>query len=76
MAHNILKGFFGFLLCWYLILKNSVSKSLKFGQKWQFLYLMPILSAIFVTIAKVKFKKNAEILHFSHSSNKPIKRNL
>ena len=56
MAHNILKGFFGIYLCWYLILNNSVSKSLKFGQKWQFRYFMPILSVIFVTIATVKFK--------------------
>ena len=50
-AHNILKGFFGICLCWYLILKKSVSKSLKF------LYFKPILSAILVTIATVKSKK-------------------
>ena len=70
MAHNILKGFLVFSCADILIiLKNSVSKSLKFVNKWQFLYFMPILSAIFVEI-------NAEILHFSHSSNKTIKRNL
>ena len=50
-THNILKGFFGICLCWYLILKKSVSKSLKFGLKWQFLYFKPILSAILVSIA-------------------------
>ena len=34
-----------------------VSKSLKFGLKWQFLYLKPILSAILVTLATGKSKK-------------------
>ena len=64
IAHNILKGFFfGICLCWYLILKKSVSKSLKFGLKWQFLYFKPILSAILVTIATGKSKINARILH-------------
>ena len=43
-AHNILKGFFGICLCWYLILKILVSKCLKFGLKGQFLYCKPILS--------------------------------
>ena len=33
MANNILKWFFGIKLCWYLIIKKSVSKSPKFGQK-------------------------------------------
>ena len=33
-----------------------VSKSLKFGPKWQFLCFKPVLSAIFVNIATVKFK--------------------
>ena len=57
MAHNMLKGFLVFSCADILIiLKNSVSKSLKFGKKWQFLYFMPILSAIFVTIAMVKLK--------------------
>ena len=56
-AHNILKVFFGICLCWYLILKKLVSKSLKFGLKWQFLYSKPILSAILVTIATGKSKK-------------------
>ena len=43
---------------WYLsvlvsnTLKKSLSKSLKFGPKWQFLYLKPILVAIFVTMAR------------------------
>ena len=49
-----------------------LSKPLKFGPKWQFLYLKPILSAIFVTIATIKIKENAEILYFSNSSNKKI----
>ena len=72
-AHNILKVFFfGICLCWYLILKNSVSKSLKFGLKWQFLYFKPILLAILVTIATCKSKINARILHFGYSSNKSI----
>ena len=69
-AHNI--AFFGICLCWYLILKKSVSKSLKFGLKLQFLYLRPILLVILVTIATVKSKINARILHFGYSSNKPI----
>ena len=60
-AHNILKGFFGSCLCLYLILKKSVSKSFKFGLKWQFLYFKPILSAILVTIATGKSKKNSEL---------------
>ena len=55
-AHIILKGIFGICLCWYLILKKSVSKSLKFGLKWQFLYFEPILLAILVTIATDKVK--------------------
>ena len=65
--------FFGICLCLHLILKKSVSKSLKFGLKWQFLYLKPILSAILVTIATGKSKINARILHFGYSSNKPIR---
>ena len=73
MAHNILKGFFGICLCWYLILKKSVSKSLKFGLKWQFLYFKPILSSILVTIATGKSKINARILHLGYSSNKSIR---
>ena len=54
MAHNILKGFLGICLCWYLILKKIGLKSLKFGLKCQFLYFKPILSAILVTIATGK----------------------
>ena len=73
-AHNMLKGYFGICLCCYLILKKSVSKSLKFGQKWQFLYCKPFLSAILVTIATGKSKINARILHFGYSSNKPTLR--
>ena len=38
-----------------------VSKSLKFGLKWQFLYFKPILSAVLVTIATGKSKINARI---------------
>ena len=74
-AHNILKGFYGTCLCWYLILKKSVSKSLKFGLNWQFLYFKPILSAILVTIATGKSNINAKISHLSYSSNKPIRCN-
>ena len=74
-AYNILKGFFGICLCWYLILKKSVSESLKFGLKWQFLYLKPISSAILITIATGKSKINARILHLGYSSNKPIRWN-
>ena len=59
-AHNILKDFFGICLCWYLILKTSVSKSLKFGLKWQFLCFKPILSAILVTIATSIVKQMPE----------------
>ena len=59
-THNILKGFFGICLCWYLILRKSVSKSLQFGLKWQFLYFKPILSAILDTIATGKSKKMPE----------------
>ena len=72
-AQNILKGFFGICLCWYLILKKTVSKSLKFGLKWEFLYFKPILSAILVTIATGKSKINARILHLGQSSNRPIR---
>ena len=73
-AHNILKGFFfGICLCWYLILKKSVSSSLTSGQKWQFLCFKPILSAILVTIATGKSKINVRILHLGYSSNKPIR---
>ena len=71
-AHNILKFFGGICLCWYLILKKSVSKSLEFGLKWHFLYFKPILSAILVTIATDKNKINARILHLGYSYNKPI----
>ena len=74
-ANNIIKGVFGICLCWYLILKKSVSKSLKFGLKWQFLYFNPNLSAILVTIATGKSKINARILHLGYSSNKPIRWN-
>ena len=74
-AHNILKDFLGICLCWYLILKKSVSKSLKFGLKWQFLYFKPILSAILVTIATGQSNPNARILHLGYSSNKPIRWN-
>ena len=63
-THNILKYFFGICLCWYLILKKLVSKSLKFSLEWQFLYFKPILSAILDTIATDKGKINARILHF------------
>ena len=76
MAHNILKGFFGICLCLYLILKKTVSKSLKFGLKWQFLYFKPILSAILVTIATGKSKINARILQLGYSSDKPNKMKL
>ena len=62
-TQNILKGYFGICLCWYLILKKSVSKGLNFGLKWQFLYFKLILSAILVTIATGKSKINAIILH-------------
>ena len=75
MAHNILKGFW-YLAGLYLILKKSVSKGLEFGQKWQNLNCMPILSAYFVTIATVIFLKNAETLHVSHSSSKQIEKKL
>ena len=52
--HNILKGFFGIRLCWYLILKKLVSKSLKFGPKMAFsLYFV---RHFYVTIATVKVK--------------------
>ena len=50
-AHKILK-----VCLAYLIFKNVVSQSLKFGPKWWFLYFKPILSAIFVTIATFKVK--------------------
>ena len=73
-THNILKGFFGGIcLCWYLILKKSVSKSLKFGLKWQFLYFKPILLAILVTLATGKSEINARNLHLGCSSNKQIR---
>ena len=74
-AHNILKVYFGIRLCWYLILRKLVSKSLKYGLIWQFLYFKPILLAILVTIATGKSKLNARILHLGYSSNKPIRRN-
>ena len=60
-AHNILKGFFGICLRWYLILRKSVSKSLKFSLKWQFLHFKPIMLAILVTKATGKSKINARI---------------
>ena len=37
--------------------KKKVSKALKFGPKWQFLYFKPILLANFVTITTAKFKE-------------------
>ena len=40
-------------MCWYLIFKKSVSKSLKFGPKWKFLDFEPTLVAIFATMATV-----------------------
>ena len=55
-----LKVSFCICLCWYLILKNSVSKSLKYGLKWQFLYFKTILLAILVTIATGKSRKMPE----------------
>ena len=36
---------------------ESVSKSLKFGPKWQLLYFKLILSAIFVTIAPINWNE-------------------
>ena len=72
-AHSTIKGLFGICLCRYLILKKSVSKSLKFSLIWQFLYFKPILLAILVTIATGKSKINARILHLGYSSNKPTK---
>ena len=72
-AQNILKGFLGICLCLYLVLKKIVSKSLKFGLKWQFLYFKLILSAILVNLETIKSKLNARILHLAHSSNKPIR---
>ena len=74
-AQKILKVFFGICLYWYLILKTSVSKSLKFGLRWKFLYFKPILTAILVTIATGKGKINARILRLGYSSNKPIRWN-
>ena len=56
MAHNIWKDFFGIRLCWYLIRKKTVWKSLEFSPKWQFLYFRSTLAAIFVTIATIDFK--------------------
>ena len=53
--------FSGIYLCWYLILNKSVSKSLKFGLKLQFLYFKHILSAILVTIESGKSEINARI---------------
>ena len=64
-----IKSFFWYLL----VLKKSVSKSLKFGLNWQFLYFKPILSAISVTIATGKSKTYARILHVGYSANKPIR---
>ena len=76
-AHNILKAvlflFFGICLCLYLIPKKSVSKSLQFGLKWQFLYFKLIWSAILVTIATGKSIINGRNLHLGYSSNKPIR---
>ena len=75
-AHNISKGFFLYLLVLIsnnIYLKISVSKSLKFGLKWQFLYFKPILSAILVTIATGKSKINARILHLGYSSIEQIR---
>ena len=37
-------------------MKGLQYEGLKFGPKWQFLCFKPILLAIFVTIATVKFK--------------------
>ena len=59
----------------YLLVK-SVSKSLKFGLKWQFLYFKPTLLAILVTIATGKSIKNARTFHLDYFSNKPIKMKL
>ena len=53
-VHNILKVFLVLACTDILFLKKTVSKSLKFGLKRQFLYFGPILSAILVTIATGK----------------------
>ena len=50
MAHNLLKGFLGYLAVLISNSYKSVSKSLKFGLKWYFLYFKPILAANFVTL--------------------------
>ena len=56
-AHNIFKGFFGYLA---VLVSNSKKIGLQkpyLVQKWQFLYFKPILSSFFATIATVKFKQ-------------------
>ena len=56
-AHNIFKGVF-FV---FIILKKTVSKI--WSEKMRYLYLKPILLAIFVTISTKKNLINARTLH-------------
>ena len=69
MAQHI-KMFFWYslVLIEYLILEKSVSKSLKFSPKWQFLYF----KHIFCYHSNDKSKINARILHLGYSSNKQM----
>ena len=47
IVRSICERFFFVFLCRKLILKKSLFQSLKFGWKWQFYYVKPILVAIF-----------------------------
>ena len=48
-------------------LKKAISKGLILGPKWRFLYLKPVLSAIFVTIATIKINQSEEIVEKQQS---------
>ena len=66
-------------MLWYLAVLvfnsiKSVSKSLKFCPKWQYLYFKPFLAAFFVTMSPVKLNK---CQHFTLGLffYKPVRRN-
>ena len=63
-AHNIIKGFWVFSCADIYFSKNQSPKAFNFVQNGNF-----SLSAIFCYHRNGKIEINAEILHFSYSSN-------
>ena len=62
-THNIFKGFFIFACSDFQFLKKSVSESLKFGLKWQFLYFKPIFFYNFISKYPHLYISKQYILH-------------